>query len=50
MYALIGKGVVRMAISYARLRYARQMRIGAGIAAVGIGIAVYFASRDVPEG
>lgn len=50
MYALIGKGVVRFAVHYVRRRYGRQLGVGAGIAAVAIGIAVYWASREVPEG
>lgn len=50
MYALIGRGVVRFAVYYVRRRYGRQLGIGAGIAAVAIGIAVYWASREVPEG
>jgi len=50
MYAAIGKFVVRTSLIYVRRRYRRQIRAGAGIAAVAIGIAVYFASRNVPEG
>jgi hypothetical protein len=50
MYATIGKFVLRSSLFYVRHRYRRQIRAGAGIAAVAIGIAVYFASRNVPEG
>jgi hypothetical protein len=50
MYAAIGKFVIRTSLFYVRRRYRRQIRAGAGIAAVVIGIAVYFASRNVPEG
>jgi len=50
MYAAIGKLVVRASLFYVRHRYRRQIRAGAGIAAVAIGIAVYLASRNVPEG
>jgi hypothetical protein len=50
MYAAIGKLVVRSGLFYVRHRYRRQLRAGAGIAAVAIGIAVYLASRNVPEG
>lgn len=50
MYATIGKFVIRTGIFYVRHRYRRQVRAGAGIAAVAIGIAAYFASRNVPEG
>jgi hypothetical protein len=50
MYATIGKLVVRSGLFYIRHRYRRQIRAGAGIAAVVIGIAVYLGSRNVPEG
>jgi hypothetical protein len=50
MYALIGKGVVRFTVYYVRTRYRRQLRIGAALAAVGVGIAIYWANREVPEG
>jgi len=50
MYALIGKLVVRYGLLYARRRYRRPIRVGAGLAAVAIAVAAYLASRDVPEG
>jgi hypothetical protein len=50
MYALIGRWVVRSTVFYLRRNYERQLRLGAGLVAVGIGIAVYLASRNVPEG
>jgi hypothetical protein len=50
VYRAIGKAVVKYGVRYARRRYARPLRIGAGVAAVGIGIAAYLANRDVPEG
>jgi hypothetical protein len=50
MYALIGKAVVRSVVVFVRLRYRRQIRLGVGLAAVAVGIAAYYASRDVPEG
>lgn len=50
MYATIGKLVIRSGLFYIRHRYRRQIRAGAGIAAVVIGIAAYLASRNVPEG
>lgn len=50
MYATIGKLVVRSGLFYVRHRYRRQLRAGIGLAAVGIGIAAYLASRNVPEG
>ena len=50
IYHAIGKAVVRYASLYLRQRYGRQMRVGAGLAAVGLGVALYYAARDVPEG
>jgi hypothetical protein len=50
IYRTIGKAIVKYSILFVRHRYRRQLRIGAGIAAVGIGIAVYLANRNVPEG
>jgi hypothetical protein len=49
-YDKLGKVAIRFAIKYVRRRYRREIRIGAGLAAVAIGIAAYLASRDVPEG
>jgi hypothetical protein len=46
----LGKAALRFAVSYLRRRYRRQIRIGAGVAAVAIGVAVYLANRDAPEG
>jgi hypothetical protein len=50
MYNRLGKAAVRFAVIYLRRRYRRQIRIGAGVAAVSIGVAVYLANRDAPEG
>jgi hypothetical protein len=50
IYAAIGKAVVKMSAFYLRHRYARQIRIGIGLGAVGLGIAAYLAARNVPEG
>jgi len=50
MYAAIGKLVVRYGLLYARRRYRRQIRIGAGLAALALAIAAYAATRNVPEG
>jgi hypothetical protein len=49
-YDKLGKVAVRFAIKYIRRRYRRQIRIGAGLAAVAIAIAAYAATRNVPEG
>jgi hypothetical protein len=46
----IGRLAVRYAIIYLRRRYRRPIRIAIGLAAVGLGIAAYWASREVPEG
>ncbi|HXS47592.1 MAG TPA: hypothetical protein VN756_09025 [Solirubrobacterales bacterium] len=50
IYRAIGKAVVRMSLFYVRQRYARQIRVGIGLGAVGLGIAAYLATRNVPEG
>ncbi len=46
----IGRLAVRYAIIYLRRRYRRPIRVGVGLAAVALGIAAYWASREVPEG
>lgn len=46
----LGRTVVRFALKYLRQRYRREIRIGVGVAAVAIGIAVFLAARNVPEG
>jgi hypothetical protein len=50
MYNKLGKTALRFAVVYLRRRYRREIRIGAGLGAVAIGIAVYWANRNVPEG
>ena len=50
MYERIGKATVKFAFRYVRRRYRREARIALGLAAVGIAIAAYLASREVPEG
>jgi hypothetical protein len=50
MYATIGKLVLKSGLFYVRHRYRRQLRAGVGLAAVAVGIAAYFATRNVPEG
>ncbi len=50
MYNKLGKVALRFGVAYLRRRYRRQIRIGAGVAAVAIGVAVYLANRDAPEG
>jgi hypothetical protein len=50
MYDRLGRVAIGFSIAYLRRRYKRQIRIGAGLAAVAVGIAAYFATRNVPEG
>lgn len=49
-YEKLGKAAIRFAIKYARRRYRRQIRIGAGLTVVAVAVAAYLASRNVPEG
>jgi hypothetical protein len=50
MYDKLGKAAVGFAIAYLRRRYKREIRVGLGVAAVGVGIGAYLASRNVKEG
>ncbi len=50
MYDRLGKAALRFTVAYLRKRYRREIRIGVGLGAVAIGVAVYLANRDVPEG
>lgn len=50
MYNRLGKAALRFSVIYLRRRYRRQIRIGAGAAAAVVGVALYLASRNVPEG
>jgi hypothetical protein len=50
MYDRVGKTALRFAVAYLRRRYRREIRIGAGLVVAAIGVAVYLANRDVPEG
>jgi hypothetical protein len=50
MHDKLGKAALRFTVSYLRRRYRREIRIGLGLGAVAIGVAVYLANRDVPEG
>lgn len=46
----VGKVAVRFAYRYLRRRYRRELRIGAGLVAVGLAVAAYLATREVREG
>jgi hypothetical protein len=50
IYDKLGKVALRFASAYLRRRYRRGIRIGAGVAAVALGAAIYLANRDAPEG
>lgn len=50
MYDTLGKVALRFALRYLRRRYRREIRIGAGVAAVAIGVGAYLATREVREG
>jgi hypothetical protein len=50
MYNKLGKAALRFSVAYLRRRYRREIRIGVGLGAVAVGIAIYLANRDVPEG
>lgn len=50
MYDKLGKAALRFTVAYLRRRYRREIRIGAGLAIGAVGIAIYLANRDVPEG
>jgi hypothetical protein len=50
MYDKLGKAALRFTVAYLRRRYRREIRIGAGLAVAAIGVAIYIANRDVPEG
>ena len=50
MYSRLGRAAIRFSLVYLRRRYRRQLRVGAVVAAVAVGIAAYLAARNVPEG
>lgn len=50
MYDKLGKAALRFTVAYLRRRYRREIRIGAALAIGAVGIAIYLANRDVPEG
>jgi hypothetical protein len=50
MYDRLGKAALRFTVSYLRRRYRREIRLAIGVGAVAIGVAIYLANREVPEG
>jgi len=50
MYNKLGKAALRFSVAYLRRRYRREIRIGAALTVGAIGVAIYLANRDVPEG
>ena len=46
----LGRAALRFAFAYLRRHYRREIRIGIGLVAMAIGVAVYLANRDIPEG
>jgi hypothetical protein len=50
IYRAIGKAVVKALGFYVGQRYGRALRVGGTALVVGLGVAAYLASRNVPEG
>lgn len=46
----LGRAALRFAVAYLRRRYRREIRIGIGLGVVAVGVAIYLANREVPEG
>lgn len=46
----LGKAALRFAATYLRRRYRRQIRAGIGLAVVAVGVTIYLANRNAPEG
>jgi hypothetical protein len=46
----IGRAAVRLGARYLRRRYRCEIRIGVGVAAAVVAIAVFLAARNVREG
>jgi hypothetical protein len=50
MHDRLGKVALRFTVSYLRRRYRREIRIGIAVTVAAVGVAVYLANRNVPEG
>jgi hypothetical protein len=50
IYAWIGRAVVKAAKYFVVNRYGRELRVGAAVFAVALGVGAYLLSRDVQEG
>ena len=50
IYEAIGRAVVKFGSRYVRTKYKRELRIGAGVAALAVAAVVLRAARHVPEG
>lgn len=50
MYDRLGRAALRFTVAYLRRRYRREIRLGVGLGALAIGVAVYLANREAPEG
>ena len=50
IYEAIGRMVVKAVKFFVLFRYGRQLRVGAGLLAVAVGIGAYLAARNVKEG
>ena len=50
MYNRVGRAAIRFSAAYLRRRYRHQIRVGAVLVGVVLGVAAYFATRNVPEG
>jgi len=50
IYVWIGRAVVKAVKFYLGRRYGRELRVGAGVFVVALGIGAYLLSRDVQEG